>query len=47
MSSDGRQLDHTTEAIRLWAVLGVREAGASPEAVIDVLGFHRFCIYEG
>src|SRR5512144_148858 len=47
MSRDGRKLDHKTlEAIRLWAVLRVREDGASPEAVIDALGFHRSCIYE-
>jgi transposase len=47
MSRDGRKLDHKAlEAIRLHAVLRVREDGASPEALIDALGFHRSCIYD-
>src|SRR5512143_1633633 len=46
MSRDGRKLDHTAlEAIRIHAVLRGREDGASPDALIDVLGFHRSCIY--
>ena len=46
MSRDGRKLDHQAlEAIRLHAVLRVRQDGASPEAIIDALGFHRSCIY--
>src|SRR5512147_2591439 len=47
MSGDGRKLDHKAlEAIRIHAVLRVREDGASPEALIDALGFHRSCIYD-
>ena len=47
MSRDGRKLDHQAlEAIRLHAVLRVRQDGASPEALIDALGFHRSCIYD-
>src|SRR5512144_704582 len=47
MSRDGRKLDHKAlEAIRIHAVLRVRQDGASPEAIIEVLGFHRSCIYE-
>src|SRR5512143_4139637 len=47
MSRDGRKLDHKAlEAIRLHAVLRVREDGASPEAIIEALGFHRSCIYD-
>lgn len=43
---DGRTLSHKTrEEIRIRAVQQV-EAGQSPEAVIDALGFHRSCIYE-
>src|SRR5512143_1961161 len=46
MSRDGRKLDHQAlEAIRLHAVLRVRQDGISPEAIIDALGFHRSCIY--
>src|SRR5512144_106129 len=48
MSRDGRQLDHRAlEAIRLHAVFRVRQDGASPEAIIEALGFHRSCIYDG
>src|SRR5512144_780616 len=48
MSRDGRKLDHKAlEAIRIHAVLRVREDGASPEALIDALGFHRSCLYDG
>src|SRR5512144_2855790 len=47
MSRDGRKLDHKAlEAIRIHAVLRVRQDGASPEAIIEVLGFHRSCSYE-
>lgn len=45
-SNDGRKLDHKTlEAIRIRAVQQV-EAGESPEAVIEALGFTRARIYE-
>src|SRR5512147_2068600 len=48
MSRDGRKLDHKAlEAIRIHAVLRGREDGASPEALIDALGFHRSCLYDG
>lgn len=48
MSRDGRKLDHkAVEAIRLHAVLRVREDGASPDALIDALGFPRSCLYDG
>src|SRR5512144_959687 len=47
MSRDGRKLDHKAlEAIRIHAVLRVREDGASPDALIDARGFHRACIYD-
>ena len=47
MSRDGRKSDHKAlEAIRLHAVLRVRKDGASPEALIEALGFHRSCIYD-
>jgi transposase len=43
---DGRKLSHEArEEIRVRAVRRV-EAGESPEAVIQALGFHRSCIYE-
>lgn len=44
-SRDGRALDHKTlEEIRIRAVEQV-QAGGSPEAVIQALGFSRSCIY--
>src|SRR5512144_1437443 len=47
MSRDGRKLDHKAlEAIRIHAVLRVREDGASPDALIDARGFHRSCLYD-
>jgi transposase len=43
---DGRSLDHKTlEQLRLRAV-GAVVRGHSPELVIDIFGFHRWCIYE-
>jgi len=45
-ATDGRKLDHKTlEEIRTRAVQRV-QAGESPEAVIQTLGFTRSCIYE-
>ncbi len=42
---DARQLDHKTlEEIRIRVVEQV-QAGESPEAVIQALGFSRSCIY--
>ena len=46
MSRDGPKLDQKAlEAIRIHALFRVRQDGASPEALIDALGFHRSFIY--
>ena len=45
--NDGRKIpDEVMSYIRQMAVRAVEEKGYSPEAVIDILGLSRSCIYE-